>query len=54
MIDRAIELAGRLAEPAEMAPAMLFLADQRTASYINGINLNVDRGTGAAHLIGAW
>lgn len=54
VIDRAIEIAGRLAEPAEMAPAMLFLADQRSASYINGINLNVDRGTGAAHLTGAW
>jgi len=54
VIDRAVELAGRAAEPAEMAPALLFLADQRTASYVNGINLNVDRGTGAAHLIGAW
>lgn len=54
VIDRAIAIAGRLAEPAEMAPAMLFLADQRSASYINGINLNVDRGTGAAHAIGSW
>lgn len=54
VIDRAIELAGRLAEPREMAPAMLFLADHRTASYVNGINLNVDRGTGAAHQLGAW
>lgn len=54
VIDRAVEVAGRLAEPAEMAPAMLFLADQRTASYVNGINLNVDRGTGAAHMLGAW
>lgn len=53
-IDRAIELAGRAAEPAEMAPAMLFLADERTASYVNAINLNVDRGTGAAHLLGRW
>jgi len=51
VIDRAIDLAGRAAEPAEMAPAMLFLADQRSASYVNGVNLNVDRGTGAAHLI---
>jgi len=54
VIDRATEIAGRLAEPAEMAPAMLFLADERTASYINGINLNVDRGTGAAHTLGLW
>jgi len=54
VIDRAVALAGRLAEPAEMAPSMLFLADQRTASYINGVNLNVDRGTGAAHQVGAW
>lgn len=54
VIDRAVQLAGRAAEPAEMAPTLLFLADQRTASYINGLNLNVDRGTGAAHLLGAW
>jgi len=54
VIDRALEVAGRFAEPAEMAPAMIFLADQRTASYVNGINLNVDRGTGAAHLLGDW
>ena len=53
-IDRATEIAGRLAEPDEMAPAMLFLADQRSASYINGINLNVDRGTSAAHALGLW
>lgn len=54
VIDRAIALAGRAAEPAEMVGALLFLADNRTASYVNGINLNVDRGTGAAHLVGAW
>jgi len=54
IIDRAISLAGRAAEPAEMAPAMLFLSDKRTASYINGVNLNVDRGTGAAHQLDAW
>jgi NAD(P)-dependent dehydrogenase (short-subunit alcohol dehydrogenase family) len=54
VIERATQIAGRLAEPAEMAPAMLFLADERSASYINGVNLNVDRGTGAAHAIGAW
>lgn len=50
-IDRAIGLAGRAAEPWEMAGPMLFLADQRTASYVNGINLNVDGGSGAAHLL---
>lgn len=54
VIDRAAEIAGRLAEPHEMAPAMLFLADEASASYINGINLNVDRGTGAAHLTGSF
>ena len=54
VIDRAIEVAGRLAEPREMVGAMLFLADHAQASYVNGINLNVDRGTGAAHLTGQW
>ncbi len=54
IIDRAVQLAGRAAEPAEMAPALLFLADQRTASYVNGLNLNVDGGTGAAQLVGVW
>jgi NAD(P)-dependent dehydrogenase (short-subunit alcohol dehydrogenase family) len=54
VIDRAVALAGRQAEPAEMVGAMLFLADQRTASYVNGINLNVDRGTSAAHSLSAW
>lgn len=54
VIDRAVALAGREAEPAEMVGAMLFLADQRTASYVNGVNLNVDRGTSAAHLLSAW
>ncbi len=48
IIDHAQAVAGRIAEPAEMVPAMMFLADNRSASYINGINLNVDRGTGAA------
>jgi NAD(P)-dependent dehydrogenase (short-subunit alcohol dehydrogenase family) len=37
-----------------MAPALLFLADDASASYINGVNLNIDRGTGAAHATGAW
>lgn len=54
VIDRAIEVAGRLAEPREMVGAMLFLADHHQASYVNGINLNVDRGTGAAHATGAF
>jgi NAD(P)-dependent dehydrogenase (short-subunit alcohol dehydrogenase family) len=54
VIDRAVQVAGRFAEPREMAPALLFLADQRTASYVNGVNLNVDRGTGAAHQVGAF
>ena len=54
VIDRAIQIAGRQAEPAEMAPTMLFLADQRTASYVNAVNFNVDRGTGAAHSLGTW
>jgi NAD(P)-dependent dehydrogenase (short-subunit alcohol dehydrogenase family) len=54
VINRAIAVAGRLAEPREMVGAMLFLADHGQASYVNGINLNVDRGTGAAHATGAF
>lgn len=54
VIERAVAVAGRLAEPDEMAPAMLFLADSASASYVNGVNLNVDRGTSAAHSTGAW
>ena len=54
IIERAIEIAGRPAEPDEMAPALMFLADHSSAGYINGVNLNVDRGTGAAHQIGVW
>jgi NAD(P)-dependent dehydrogenase (short-subunit alcohol dehydrogenase family) len=52
LIDHAERVAGRMAHPAEMAPAMLFLADPMAASYINGVNLNIDRGTGAARLTG--
>lgn len=52
VLDRAVAVVGRMARPAEMAPAMLFLADEASASYINGVNLNVDLGTGAAHLTG--
>ncbi len=48
IIDHAERVAGRMAQPSEMAPAMLFLADEASASYINGVNLNIDRGTGAA------
>lgn len=48
IIDRAAAVAGRFAEPREMAPAMLFLADNASSSYITGVNLNIDCGTGAA------
>lgn len=48
IIDHAAAVAGRFAHPAEMVPAMLFLADNNASSYINGVNLNIDRGTGAA------
>lgn len=48
VIDHAAAVAGRIAEPGEMVPAMMFLADNQSASYINGVNLNIDRGTGAA------
>jgi NAD(P)-dependent dehydrogenase (short-subunit alcohol dehydrogenase family) len=50
LIDHAEAVAGRMAQPGEMAPAMLFLADEMSASYINGVNLNIDRGTSAARL----
>lgn len=50
IIDHAQAVAGRAARPEEMAPAMLFLADDEAASYINGVNLNIDRGTAAARL----
>ncbi len=51
-IDHAQAVAGRIATPAEMAPAMLFLADTAASSYVNGVNLNIDRGTSAARTTG--
>jgi NAD(P)-dependent dehydrogenase (short-subunit alcohol dehydrogenase family) len=52
IIDHASAVAGRMADPAEMAPAMAFLADPAASSYVNGVNLNIDRGTGAARATG--
>lgn len=52
VLDHARAVAGRIATPAEMAPAMLFLADDASSSYLNGVNLNIDRGTGAARQTG--
>lgn len=52
IIDHARAVVGRIAQPAEMAPAMLFLADNESSSYINGVNLNVDLGSGAARASG--
>ncbi|MEL7207466.1 MAG: coniferyl-alcohol dehydrogenase [Actinomycetota bacterium] len=60
LIDHAAAVAGRMAAPEEMAPTMLFLADHEAASYVNGVNVNVDRGTGAARAtdqsdpVGIW
>jgi len=53
MGDAAIDMTadagiGRLASASEMAPAMLFLGHHRSASYINGVNLNIDGGFMAA------
>jgi NAD(P)-dependent dehydrogenase (short-subunit alcohol dehydrogenase family) len=42
---------GRLATPAEMAPAMLFLGSAE-ASYVNGVNLIIDGGFTAAMATG--
>jgi NAD(P)-dependent dehydrogenase (short-subunit alcohol dehydrogenase family) len=39
---------GRLAQPDEMAPAILFVAHRGAASYINGSNLIIDGGFSAA------
>jgi NAD(P)-dependent dehydrogenase (short-subunit alcohol dehydrogenase family) len=50
VLDHARAVAGRIASPEEMAPAMLFLADEASSSYVNGVNLNIDRGTGAARI----
>lgn len=50
VIDQAQAIAGRIAQPEEMAPAMLFLGSQAASSYITGVNLNVDSGTAAARL----
>ncbi len=50
VIDQAQAIAGRIAQPEEMAPAMLFLGSQAASSYLTGVNLNVDSGTGAARL----
>lgn len=52
VIDHAQAIAGRMAQPDEMAPAILFLADNACSSYITGNNLNVDHGTAAARLSG--
>lgn len=53
-IERAIEVSGRIAQPSEMAPALLFLADDKSSSYINGVNLTIDRGINAARLTGRY
>ncbi len=39
---------GRLAEAAEMAPALVFLGSHAAASYVNGVNLVIDGGFSAA------
>lgn len=53
-IDQAIESAGRIAQPEEMAPALLFLADELSSSFISGINLTLDRGVGASRIVAGF
>ena len=53
MGDNAIKMTaeagiGRLATADEMAPAMAFLGNKDTASYVNGVNLDIDGGFMAA------
>ena len=57
MGDNAIEMTaeagiGRLATADEMAPAMAFLGDKGAASYVNGVNLDIDGGFMAAMTTG--
>lgn len=56
MGDAAIDMTasvgiGRLAEPSEMAPAMVFLGSSE-ATYVNGVNLIVDGGFSAGMMTG--
>lgn len=48
VLDRATAIAGRMAEPGEMAPALLFLADEASSSFVNGVNVVIDGGSAAA------
>lgn len=48
VLDRATAIAGRMAEPGEMAPALMFLADEASSSFVNGVNLVIDGGSAAA------
>ncbi len=50
-IDQAIAKAGRIAQPEEMAPALLFLADESSSSFINGIDITLDRGVKAMRIL---
>jgi NAD(P)-dependent dehydrogenase (short-subunit alcohol dehydrogenase family) len=57
MGDNAIEMTaeagiGRLATADEMAPAMAFLGNEGAASYVNGVNLDIDGGFMAAMATG--
>lgn len=54
LIDQAIASAGRIARPDEMAPALLFLADEQSSSFISGVNLTIDRGTKASRIVGEF